>query len=281
MYDPRVGRFLSEDPIGFGAGDANLYRYVFNSPTNATDPSGLDTRVTQLVYKALITRFVQTNTKLHRRAANLSQEELTEPERLSLDIEKSLAPHAIKLAAEKALRDLKITGVTVNLGDWLKASISDDDYKKIVKQAGASLERVRTISADSAERIRLEGNWELKIYKKGGKYSISVGVDTDSWEHYTQAVGYMISGGGARRPAANSSNAEAYLGKHVFDYAAAVKLKGFLDEKLIDQEDYDSVVRNGVFLGYLGSDNAHFTTAMLIKLEQKYAELGIPGYPPK
>src|SRR5262249_27514185 len=40
-YNPATGRFLSEDPSGFGAGDANLYRYVGNSPTNATDPSGL------------------------------------------------------------------------------------------------------------------------------------------------------------------------------------------------------------------------------------------------
>lgn len=28
-------------PLGFAAGDANLYRYVGNNPTNATDPSGL------------------------------------------------------------------------------------------------------------------------------------------------------------------------------------------------------------------------------------------------
>ena len=39
-YDPRTGRFLSEDPIGFAGGDVNLYRYAGNSPTNATDPSG-------------------------------------------------------------------------------------------------------------------------------------------------------------------------------------------------------------------------------------------------
>lgn len=30
-----------QDPLGFAAGDANLYRYVGNSPTNFTDPSGL------------------------------------------------------------------------------------------------------------------------------------------------------------------------------------------------------------------------------------------------
>jgi RHS repeat-associated protein len=39
-YDPRVGRFDIEDLAGFGGGDVNLYRYVGNSPTNSTDPSG-------------------------------------------------------------------------------------------------------------------------------------------------------------------------------------------------------------------------------------------------
>jgi RHS repeat-associated protein len=40
-YDQNIGRFISEDPIGFEAGDTNIYRYVGNSPTNANDPSGL------------------------------------------------------------------------------------------------------------------------------------------------------------------------------------------------------------------------------------------------
>ena len=39
-YDSSTGRWISQDPIGFAAGDANLYRYVGNGPTNATDPSG-------------------------------------------------------------------------------------------------------------------------------------------------------------------------------------------------------------------------------------------------
>lgn len=40
FYDPKVGRFTSEDPIGFGGGDINLYGYVRNRPNMFRDPSG-------------------------------------------------------------------------------------------------------------------------------------------------------------------------------------------------------------------------------------------------
>ncbi len=39
-YDPQLGRFLSEDPIGI-AGGLNLYAYADNDPVNFSDPSGL------------------------------------------------------------------------------------------------------------------------------------------------------------------------------------------------------------------------------------------------
>src|SRR5262249_54514505 len=34
-YDPKTGRWISEDPIGFVAGDTNLSRYVGNNPVSA------------------------------------------------------------------------------------------------------------------------------------------------------------------------------------------------------------------------------------------------------
>ncbi|MFO0877597.1 MAG: RHS repeat-associated core domain-containing protein [Gemmataceae bacterium] len=40
-YDPTVGQWTTEDPLGFAAGDVHLRRYVGNNATNATDPSGL------------------------------------------------------------------------------------------------------------------------------------------------------------------------------------------------------------------------------------------------
>jgi RHS repeat-associated protein len=41
-YDPRTGRWISQDPLSFDGGDSNLYRYVSNNPTNGTDASGLE-----------------------------------------------------------------------------------------------------------------------------------------------------------------------------------------------------------------------------------------------
>jgi RHS repeat-associated protein len=40
-YNPATGRFISEDPLGFGGGNPNVYAYVGNNPTNFLDPFGL------------------------------------------------------------------------------------------------------------------------------------------------------------------------------------------------------------------------------------------------
>jgi len=41
MFDPNLGRWMQEGPIGFEAGDSNLYRYEGNRAVNLTDPTGL------------------------------------------------------------------------------------------------------------------------------------------------------------------------------------------------------------------------------------------------
>jgi RHS repeat-associated protein len=40
-FSPVLGRFLQTDPIGFAAGDVNIYGYVFNMPGDFVDPFGL------------------------------------------------------------------------------------------------------------------------------------------------------------------------------------------------------------------------------------------------
>ncbi len=45
-YHPRLQRFIAEDPMGFGGGDANYYAYVGNSPLILIDPLGLEWQFT-------------------------------------------------------------------------------------------------------------------------------------------------------------------------------------------------------------------------------------------
>ena len=61
-YDPAVGKFLSEDPIGFEAGDTNLSSYVENYVTGATDPSGLRMSSTGPIRTPRRTLVVSTST---------------------------------------------------------------------------------------------------------------------------------------------------------------------------------------------------------------------------
>jgi uncharacterized protein RhaS with RHS repeats len=47
-------RWISQDPLGFDAGDSNLYRYSKNSPTLASDPSGFTTTVSRATFRDLL-----------------------------------------------------------------------------------------------------------------------------------------------------------------------------------------------------------------------------------
>jgi RHS repeat-associated protein len=48
FYDANTGRFLSEDPVGFGGGN-NFYVYSSNNPALFTDPSGLNSQAGDLM----------------------------------------------------------------------------------------------------------------------------------------------------------------------------------------------------------------------------------------
>jgi len=56
-YNPTTGRFLSEDPLGFGGG-INEYTYALGSPLNLVDPSGLASQISIGVGGTIIAPFV-------------------------------------------------------------------------------------------------------------------------------------------------------------------------------------------------------------------------------
>ena len=49
-YDSVVGRFVSQDPEGFAAGDTDLYRYVGDAPTEGVDTTGYEEEWKLLVF---------------------------------------------------------------------------------------------------------------------------------------------------------------------------------------------------------------------------------------
>lgn len=57
-YDPRLGQFLSEDPAGFAAGDANLRRYVGNDPINRVDPTGMYSEDVHFYFNYYLARYL-------------------------------------------------------------------------------------------------------------------------------------------------------------------------------------------------------------------------------
>lgn len=66
-YNPGIGRFIGEDSVGFDGGDANLYRYVGNSPIDSVDPSGLfkidvhywPVDISQIPFGNLLNKFIK------------------------------------------------------------------------------------------------------------------------------------------------------------------------------------------------------------------------------
>ena len=57
----RFGILGGYDPLGFDAGDDNLYRYVVDDPTNATDPFGL--KINRGTFENLLPRYVSDDEK--------------------------------------------------------------------------------------------------------------------------------------------------------------------------------------------------------------------------
>ena len=53
-YEPRTGTWTAADPIGFDAGDGNLYRYCGGDPLDCVDPAGLDGGIVELLFALVL-----------------------------------------------------------------------------------------------------------------------------------------------------------------------------------------------------------------------------------
>ena len=90
-YDSTTGNWITQDPLGFAAGDSNISRYVNNAPTDAADPSGTLERVFTAVYQ---------RGKILRKKDNFLTGEITISVAVNYDAEKNVATIALKYRAD-------------------------------------------------------------------------------------------------------------------------------------------------------------------------------------
>ena len=102
-YDSNIGRFVSEDPIGFRGGN-NFFAYVENNAVNLVDPSGLKLGTPQYCSR-LLDRIQNIQRKIDERLGELDEDPGTLPESCPGDKLKpslSRAGHRMLINIDKA-----------------------------------------------------------------------------------------------------------------------------------------------------------------------------------
>jgi RHS repeat-associated protein len=113
-YDPRAGRFISEDPLSFAAGDVNLNRYVGNGATLWVDPSGMDAAPSQPTKNTYRKKFIQLTPAI---------DQLKTPFEIhhTLQQDKIIAARFLKERGINVHIDQHLRGVDIKLHDVIDA----------------------------------------------------------------------------------------------------------------------------------------------------------------
>ena len=119
-YDPQIGRFISEDPLGFGGNGTNFYAYAGNDPIDNVDPSGCGFINCA---KALV-ELSQALAELTRREAEHAAHGGTECDKMQHDKAIEHAKNRVRNAVAKARTCLPAEELQKIL-DQLKSSIVD------------------------------------------------------------------------------------------------------------------------------------------------------------
>ncbi len=162
-YSSRTGRFLSDDPLGISAGDANLQRYAFNDPLNFLDPTGL-------------TNFPEVN------AVNAIGQSVI---RLSVPISKALLVQAVSGAILNVIFDyicLAIAGETdrISLGRVIRQAVVGVGLGTAIGGAGLAVGGAAqglSFAFGGSWITALIGNWiaKLAVYNEIGVLATRVG----------------------------------------------------------------------------------------------------------
>jgi len=175
-YDPTIGRWLSEDPISFSAGDANLHRYCGNSPLTQIDPNGCFPTLD--IYVRLI-------------RLELEEGNRAEAARLAQNMYQNIADFGrlIEPLAAKFIKNW-LNGAPKNpyvINDHVRAAISD-------KSKGGPYQRLEAILTEwAAEQSTTSGNFGTSMLPQGGRVHGSwIYLNATEGEYYHALGGFEV-----------------------------------------------------------------------------------------
>lgn len=163
-YDPRLGRFTSVDPIGFGGGSLNLHSYVLGDPVNWVDPSGLLgmlPEVPNLGYewaKDTITPFMED-------AQRGAAETTNDPNASNWDKFRAWAVGIVASAFTCENFDKSVTVITVGTGGF--GAVRASGYTNLFGRGGQGI-------LNNNDRFRVGRGW--KGPRDGGREVFRIGV---------------------------------------------------------------------------------------------------------
>ena len=117
-YDATLGRFISEDPIGFAGGDVNLFGYVGNNSINLFDPYGLASQKCEAWKKAI----ENIEKDIMKRIGEMAEDKKRLPWRAPNDTQK---PSLSRYGHQKLINELKAR--KAELEGYIKAYCNDND----------------------------------------------------------------------------------------------------------------------------------------------------------
>jgi len=182
-YDPETGRWLSEDPIGFAAGDANLFRYVGNSVTNAGDPTGLVGPVDTGPFVRSLDSLESFETRVR-----MSEEIIDEADDIRREVTASVeSPRAFGNVLNDGRRGLGTGGkATVNasatfLAQTVTLGVRDApvmvfEFDRFDREAGGEFSMQLSTTAMHVGFAAASGKLGVDVINKGGRAAIAGGA---------------------------------------------------------------------------------------------------------